>query len=87
MTGKNYNWHKRWRVDLSTCTATHESGLVVRFRKANDELGGWIGEPVNAQEWFQTIKGSMPPDDIAKHASRLMREAGDAYRYQRNRGK
>lgn len=25
------NWHRRWTVDLESSSATHESGLVVRF--------------------------------------------------------
>ena len=31
MNDPNRNWHRRWTVDLSTCTATHENGLTVRF--------------------------------------------------------
>lgn len=31
MTGKHYNWHKRWTVDLEAASATHDSGLVARF--------------------------------------------------------
>lgn len=31
MTGKHYNWHKRWAVDLKAASATHDSGLVARF--------------------------------------------------------
>lgn len=31
MTGKHYDWHKRWTVDLTAGSATHDSGLVVRF--------------------------------------------------------
>ncbi len=25
------NWHKRWKVSIETYSATHESGLAVRF--------------------------------------------------------
>ena len=32
MTGKHYQFHKRWTVDVPAASATHESGLVVRFR-------------------------------------------------------
>lgn len=31
MTGKHFAWHKRWAVSLETASATHDSGLVVRF--------------------------------------------------------
>lgn len=81
MTGKHYNWHKRWQVDLSACTATHDSGLVVRFRQA-DESGAWDGKPENSEIWFEKMKSTMPPHDLASHVGRLMREAGDAYLWQ-----
>ena len=31
MTGKHYQWHKHWTVDIDAATATHDSGLVTRF--------------------------------------------------------
>lgn len=31
MTGKHYNWHRRWVIDPAAQTATHETGWVVRF--------------------------------------------------------
>lgn len=31
MTGRHYNWHTRWTVDVEAASATHESGLVARF--------------------------------------------------------
>jgi hypothetical protein len=31
MNHPNRNWQRRWTVDFSACTATHDSGLVVRF--------------------------------------------------------
>jgi len=31
MTGKHYQWHRRWTVDLLAGNATHDTGLVVRF--------------------------------------------------------
>lgn len=82
MTGKHYNWHKRWTVDLSACTATHDSGLVVRFAQAVDDPRAWDGTPVNSEEWFAKIKHTMPPQDLANHAARMMREAGEAYQWQ-----
>lgn len=82
MVGKHYNWHQRWKVDLSACTATHDSGLVVRFTQADDDPHAWDGSSDNAEAWFAKLKGTMPPNDIANHAARLMREAGEAYQWQ-----
>jgi len=31
MTGKHYNWHKRWRLDVESASASHDTGLLVRF--------------------------------------------------------
>lgn len=31
MTGKHYQWHKRWALNASDRTATHDSGLTVRY--------------------------------------------------------
>ena len=31
MTGKHHNWHKRWSASIEAASATHDSGLVVRF--------------------------------------------------------
>lgn len=31
MTGKRYKWQLRWTVDVQAASATHDSGLVVRF--------------------------------------------------------
>lgn len=83
MTGKNYSWHKRWAVDLATCTATHDSGLVFSFAKAGS--GEWEGRPVNLDEWQDRELQRMPLPDLAKHAKRLAREAGEAYLYQLKR--
>jgi len=34
MTGKHYNWHRRWRLDVSAGVAEHDSGWRVRFLPA-----------------------------------------------------
>lgn len=81
MTGKHYGWHRRWIVDLAACTATHDSGLVFKFTQADD--GEWDGHAVNLDGWQATQM--MPLPDLAKHAQRLAREAGDAYLYQLKR--
>lgn len=31
MTNKHFNWHKRWTVDVEADSASHDSGLIVRF--------------------------------------------------------
>ncbi len=31
MTGKHYNWHRRWILDPAAQAATHDTGWVVRF--------------------------------------------------------
>jgi len=59
-----------WQVDLSACTATHESGLIVRFTLAEDDAGGWQGEVVNIEK----IDASNP-----SAVAGLVREAGDVY--------
>lgn len=34
----NRNWRRRWVVDLAAQTATHESGLVVKFTGQDGEV-------------------------------------------------
>lgn len=78
MTGKHHGWQARWRVDLATCTATHDSGLVVRFRQV--EPGVWDGEGEFSEEWQRQASLRMKnPADLQAHAARLAREAGDVY--------
>ena len=77
MTGKHYQWHRRWVIDLAACTATHESGLVFEFRQ--DGKGEWAGSPTNLDQWQTEQLKSMPFSNLVKHAQRLAREAGDAY--------
>jgi len=83
MTGKHYNWHKRWVVDLTTCTATHDSGLVFRFSQA--ESGALDGVSENLDAWQDEQLKRMPLTDLAKHAQRLAKEAAEAYLYQLKR--
>jgi hypothetical protein len=85
MTGKRYNWHKRWAVDLANCTATHDTGMVVRFTQDQDDPAAWDGEFINADEWLAQARKRMNPDDLARHTTRLLREAGDAYLWQLQR--
>jgi hypothetical protein len=85
MAGKRYNWHKRWQVDLSACTATHDSGLVFQFRQAEDDPAMLDGEAINLEEWQAQQLERMPLPDLVKHVQRLSREAGDAYLWQLNK--
>lgn len=80
MVGKHYNWHKHWTVDMSACTATHDSGLVVQFEQADSRACD--GSAVNTEAWVAAIKDTMPPQDLSKHLARLMREAREAYQWQ-----
>lgn len=85
MSGKHKNWHRHWTVDLAACTATHDSGLLFRFVQAADGSGAWDGEAVNLDAWQAAQAGRMPLPDLAKHAQRLAREAGDVYMWQLKR--
>jgi hypothetical protein len=80
MTGKHYKWQKRWVVDADTCTATHDSGFLVVFKKAAD--GGWDGEPIILDRWQDLMSQKMNPFDLMKHTSRLLREAGEVYMHE-----
>jgi len=55
MTGRHYNWHKRWRLDVESASAIHESGWKVRFTQPGSEplpeIGGrcWT---TDGREWL-----------------------------------
>ena len=65
-----------WTIDLAAATATHESGLVIKFAPVPGEPGAFDGQIVGA------IPASLPHDPAA--LARLAREAGDAYIAARN---
>lgn len=67
------NWRRRWTVDLAARTATHESGVVVRFAPRDD--GGWDGTAEN----LTVSAESLADPHLASRLARLMREAGDAF--------
>lgn len=60
-----------WIIDLAAKTATHSSGLTLRFTPAPDSSGAWDGKPVGA------IPTTLGTD--AGALARLMREAGDKF--------
>lgn len=67
-----------WSVDLSACEARHVSGLVIRFRKADDGLGGWVGELAGGGD-LRPLVAMYPNEKPEKIVARLAREAGDVY--------
>lgn len=60
-----------WQANTGERTATHSSGLVVRFTPADDTPGAWDGKI------DQSIHTSIPLN--ASAIARMMREAGDAF--------
>ena len=83
MTGKHYAWHKAWAVDLAASTATHASGLLVRFTQADDDDDdvAWNGhvEPANANATFAILAAQHGRDNAWAMLPRLMREADDVF--------
>ncbi len=68
-----------WTVDLSSCTATHSTGLIVRFVKAADHPHAWDGEATNDDIWFHNLCKKQPAEEVQELMAGLMREAGDIY--------
>lgn len=66
-------WLKSWEIDLNTCEARHESGLVIVFEEDDN---GWLGEIKPGSE-AGLLKNGVAT--AAQMGARLMREAGDAY--------
>jgi hypothetical protein len=52
MVSRTYKWRERWQVDLTACTATHDTGLIVYFGNAPDGH-----QPFGA--------GAVAPDNLA----------------------
>lgn len=78
MTGKHRNFHRRWVVDLAACTATHDSGLVVRAVRAPDD-DATDYQAANLDAWQTEMLKTMPISNLIPHAQRLMREAIEVY--------
>lgn len=81
MTGKHYNFHRRWVVDLANNTVTHESGLMVTFTRHTDGGGGWDGavEDANGNATFAILRAKHGADNAAAMLARLMREASEVF--------
>lgn len=60
-----------WKIDLDAATATHDSGVVVKFTPAPDQPGAFDGTPAGLPDALRNAA----PFALA----RLMREAGEAY--------
>lgn len=60
-----------WTIDLDAATATHGSGLIIKFAPVPGQPGTFDGKPAG------TLPAALvtTPADLA----RLMREAGEAY--------
>lgn len=58
-----------WTIDLAAATATHSSGLIVKFSPVPGESGAFDGN----------IAGPLPAGLNPASLARLMREAGEAY--------
>jgi hypothetical protein len=68
---------ERWRVNLKNNTATHDTGLAVRFEKDPTTPGAWDGKPTNFEDWQK--RQGLPVADLARSLPRLMRLAADAF--------
>jgi hypothetical protein len=79
MTNKHFGWHKRWVVNLDQCTATHDSGLIVRAERAIDGEAATDFKPVNLAGWQNEMLKTMPISNLLPHAQRLMKEAVQVY--------
>lgn len=79
MTSKHYRWQTRWHVNLDASTATHDSGLVVRFDRADDDQRAWDGAIVDDPAVMSALLSKHGPHNIGPHLARLMREAGELF--------
>lgn len=77
MSHHNRNWWRRWSWDAATSTATHDTGVSVRFSPDPDGSGAWNGKTLS----LGALDGADP-----RRVARIMREAGDyaAHRLDRN---
>ncbi len=67
-----------WEIDFESCAARHPCGVQLRFRRADDGIGGWLGELAEAVD-VQAVMRHFPGEQPAAVFSRLAREAGEAY--------
>lgn len=79
MTSRHYRWQRNWAVDLGAQTATHTSGLVVRFESSAADPRALDGQPVNADAVLATLLAQHGPHNAPQMVGRLMREAGEIY--------
>ncbi|MDD2664398.1 MAG: hypothetical protein PHD19_11660 [Dechloromonas sp.] len=67
-----------WEIDPEACEARHPCGVTLRFRRADDGLGGWLGE-LAGEVSIPAVMRHFPGEQPAAVISRLAREAGEAY--------
>lgn len=80
MPSPNRYWHKAWTVDLEQRTAKHQIGLVVRFERDDEDLLGHAA-PESAETAFRALLDQQTQAEATQMMARLMREAGEAFRY------
>lgn len=65
-----------WTINLDAATATHESGLVIKFAPDPTEQGAFNGHAIGQ---VPAALNSGPLAENYLTLARLMREAGEAY--------
>lgn len=72
MTGKHYNWHRRWRWGEGG-RLLHDSGLVAEYDR---KLGRWAATQESCEAWaaWERARG-VPPHDLTARMIRLCKEA------------
>lgn len=75
MTSKHYRWQARWQLDRAAGTATHDSGLIVRFTAA----AGPDGQPDNAPETLAALAVKNGPHNAPQMLRRLLKEAAELH--------
>ena len=81
MTGRHYAWHRAWSVDIDQRTATHESGLTVRFTPAADDAQAWHGaaDPIRRDAVLAELAARHGAHNAPQRLARLMREAQETW--------
>jgi len=69
----NRNWRRRWTIDLTARTATHTDGWVFVF--ADPDADGGMDGTCRVQADITGLTG----DELLRTATRIAREAGEAY--------
>ncbi len=83
MTGKNYNWHKRWHWIGGRLV--HDSGLAFTITKceSGDVDIETVDDTMESFQAFEAARG-VPTHDLVARVQRLTKEAAEWYRYNRS---